>query len=147
MQQVTIPKTIILDLSASFLPFCKEVDKYDLSHATTPETLLEEMWCSLAYKETRDEMAWDALFELVERELGYDNDRKVAEAFETLLQDMTSEIYESIELHDLYGKIGYLPYNFTVKNHLFVLKRDDDIIKVQNELAMDEDEPVQVILE
>lgn len=151
MLQVTIPKTIILDLSASFLPFCKAVDEYNLSHDTTPELLMQEMWCAMAYKEVRDEMSWQALFDLVETEIGYDNDKETAQKFESLIRNMASEIYEAVDLHDFYGKLGYLPYNLEVKGHLFVLKRDDDIIKVQNELALDDDaeegeEGVQVIL-
>lgn len=148
MEAIRIPKTIVLNLQRELAEFRKGLAEFDLNHETTAESIIEQLWIDFAFEDTRDENLWATLHEIVEQEIGYDNDKEVAYKFEGLVHFIGSALYDQMDYHNFYHKIGYLPYNLKFyPNNLIVMERDDDIIRVQNgQIERDEPDAVYVNL-
>jgi hypothetical protein len=150
MKTIKLPKTIVLNLQRELDEFRRQLAEFDLNHDTTAESIIETLWENFAFEDTRDENLWTTLNEIVDDEIGYDNNHDVAMKFEGIVHFFGSALYDQIDLHNFYDQIGYLPYNLKFHpGNIIAMERDDDLCHLQNEYSAgcEEDDKDAVLVE
>lgn len=133
-----LPRAIILDMREPYQQFMQQAEPYLLGTEKRPEEIVEDLWEAMFDADTVDERLLDTICEIGNKAVFQNASRPVR--FFDVVHDFAQHLYERIDKHKLYGDRGYIPFNMEVRQQgLLVLKLDDHLDKVQQELDTDED--------